>query len=352
MLERLWDTLAANPTGQEARPLEVLLEVPEGSRTSDLERLRTSPTTVSGKALTAALGRAAEIGALGLGDADLSGVPRRRVVELARYSMAGKAPALRRRPDQRRLATLLATVVYLEAKAVDDALDLFDVLMTNDLLARANRESRDEKARRYPAVSRDAGKLAAAIAVLLAAHGQGPRAPVTGMVDSAAMQSLLAATSLEVGLLGRIAVAFALGFALGFERELRGAPAGDRTYALVGTAAAAVTAVCIDRSPQAVAGVLTGIGFIGAGMVFRGRGGMLTGVTSAATLLGVVAIGVVAGAGHLMLAVAVAALILVDLEIRYVPVLRILDGRRYTSRMKADEDMPDQATPGDRPPPA
>ena len=160
------------------------------------------------------------------------------------------------------------------------------------------------------------------------------------------MQALLAATSAEVGLLGRIAVAFALSFVLGFERELRGAPAGDRTYALVGTAAAAVTAVCIDRSPQAVAGVLTGIGFIGAGMVFRGHGGMLTGVTSAATLLGVVAIGVVAGAGHLLLAAAVAALILVDLEIRYVPVLRILDGRRYTDRMKGDEDMP-----GDRPPP-
>jgi hypothetical protein len=124
VLERLWATLAAMPTDQQARQLEVLLEVPEGSRTSDLERLRTGPTTVSGKALTAALGRAAEIAALGLGDADLSCVPRRRVVELARYGMAGKAPALRRRPDQRRLATLLATVVYLEAKAVDDALEL------------------------------------------------------------------------------------------------------------------------------------------------------------------------------------------------------------------------------------
>jgi len=63
----------------------------------------------------------------------------------------------------------LLAMVYLEAKAVDDALELFDVLMTNDLLARANRESGDEKARRYPAVSRDAGKLAAAVAVLLAA---------------------------------------------------------------------------------------------------------------------------------------------------------------------------------------
>jgi len=161
---------------------------------------------------------------------------------------------------------------------------------------------------------------------------------------------LLAAAPAEAGLLARIAVAFALAFALGFERELRGSPAGDRTYALVGTSAAAVTAVCITRSPQAVAGVLTGIGFIGAGMVFRGQGGMLTGVTSAATLLGVVAIGVVAGAGHLWLATAVAALILVDLEIRYVPGLRILDGRRYTNRMKGDEDMPGEAAPEGRSP--
>lgn len=45
--------------------------------------------------------------------------------------------------------------------------------MTNDLLARAYRESRDEKVRRYPSVSRDAGKLAAAVAVLLAATDDG-----------------------------------------------------------------------------------------------------------------------------------------------------------------------------------
>jgi Asp-tRNA(Asn)/Glu-tRNA(Gln) amidotransferase A subunit family amidase len=55
----------------------------------------------------------------------------------------------------------------LEARSVDDALELFDVLMTNDLLARAGRESRQEKLRRYPRLSRDAGRLAAAVGVLL-----------------------------------------------------------------------------------------------------------------------------------------------------------------------------------------
>ncbi len=136
-MQRLWDVLAALVTREQERRLERLLIVPDGSRVSDLERLRTSPTTVSGKSLVAALERVAELAALGFGSLDLSGVPQRRVVELARWGMAGKAPALRRHPRARRLATLLATVVYLEAKAVDDALELFDVLMVNDLMARA-----------------------------------------------------------------------------------------------------------------------------------------------------------------------------------------------------------------------
>lgn len=165
-MQRLWDVLAALVTREQARRLERLLIVPDGSRVSDLERLRTSPTTVSGKSLVAALERVAELAALGFGSLDLSGVPQRRVVELARWGMAGKAPALRRHPRARRLATLLATVVYLEAKAVDDALELFDVLMVNDLMARAQRQSAAEKVRQYPRVSRDAARLAAAVGVL------------------------------------------------------------------------------------------------------------------------------------------------------------------------------------------
>ncbi len=113
-MQRLWDTVAAMVTPAQARVLEALLEVPDGARISDLERLRTGPTTVSGKAMVAALDRVAELAALGLGCLDLDAVPHRRVVELARWGMAGKAPALRRHRSSRRLATLLATVVYLE----------------------------------------------------------------------------------------------------------------------------------------------------------------------------------------------------------------------------------------------
>jgi len=166
-MQRLWDTLAGLVTPAQARKLELLLEVPDGVRTSDLERLRKGPTSVSGKGMVAALDRVAELAALGFGSLSLDAVPQRRVVELARWGMAGKAPALRRHRYSRKLATLLATVMYLEAKAVDDALELFDVLMVNDLMARAQRQSTAEKVRQYPRVARDAARCAAAVAVLL-----------------------------------------------------------------------------------------------------------------------------------------------------------------------------------------
>ena len=58
-------------------------------------------------------------------------------------------------------------MIALSARATDDVLELFDLLMVTDLMSRADRESKDEKLRRYPRVSRNAGKLADAVRVLL-----------------------------------------------------------------------------------------------------------------------------------------------------------------------------------------
>src|SRR5690625_7480371 len=88
---------------------------------------------------------------------------------MASYGLAGKAPLLRRHDDPRRLATLLATVVHLQSRAVDDALELLDLLMTTRLLAQAERESVKEKVRRLPRLNAESAKLAAAVNVLLEA---------------------------------------------------------------------------------------------------------------------------------------------------------------------------------------
>ena len=151
----------------------------------------------------------------------------------------------------------------------------------------------------------------------------------------------------DLVLFGRVGLAFLLCYAVGFERALRGAPAGDRTFALVGTAAAAVTAVTIGPAPQAIGGVVTGIGFIGAGLVLRGDHGMIRGITSAAAMFAATGIGVVAGTGHGWLALFVSLLTVLDLELRYTPVLNRLDVHRYAHRMAddLDDDHPGDGAP-------
>jgi putative Mg2+ transporter-C (MgtC) family protein len=148
-------------------------------------------------------------------------------------------------------------------------------------------------------------------------------------------------THQDLVLFGRVGLAFVLCYGVGFERALRGSPAGDRTYSLVGTAAAAITAVTVGPAPQAIGGVVTGVGFIGAGLVLRGDHGMLKGVTSAAAMFAATAIGVVAGTGHPFLSVFVALLVVLDLELRHTPLLNRLDAHRYANRMVPDSDGDD-----------
>jgi putative Mg2+ transporter-C (MgtC) family protein len=135
-------------------------------------------------------------------------------------------------------------------------------------------------------------------------------------------------------------VAAALTYALGFERDLRGAPAGDRLFALIGVGAGIVGVLAAHGAPTALQGALTGIGFIGAGLVFREQQGhlqMIRGLTTAAAIFAAAAIGAAAGEGRLLLATAGTALALLVLEVRYIPLLRLLDGRRWASRFRNDE---------------
>jgi putative Mg2+ transporter-C (MgtC) family protein len=144
----------------------------------------------------------------------------------------------------------------------------------------------------------------------------------------------------DVDLIVRIAVGFTLAYLLGFERQLRGAAAGNRTFSMVGAAAAAVTSVTARSSPQAVAGVVTGVGFIGAGVVFHRQGGLIKGVTTAATIFAASAIGVVVGYGHLLVAAVTTAILLLTLELQHIPVLRWLDASANRDRFDEDRREP------------
>jgi putative Mg2+ transporter-C (MgtC) family protein len=157
----------------------------------------------------------------------------------------------------------------------------------------------------------------------------------------------------DLELLARVGVGFGLSYILGFERQLRGGVAGDRTFAVVGTAATAVTAVAAVNAPQAVAGVLTGIGFIGAGVVFKGRTGSVHGVTTAATLFAVAGMGIVTGYGYLLPALVMGIVFLALLELPNIPILHRIDARTYAARFLQDPDLTaqDKSSGADQPAP-
>ena len=139
-----------------------------------------------------------------------------------------------------------------------------------------------------------------------------------------------------------LVVAVALTYLLGFERDLRGAPTGDRVFALVGAGAGVVGIIATHGAPNALAGAITGIGFIGGGLVFRqafGSQQVVTGITTAAAIFAAAGIGAAAGQGRLLVASMATALCLFVLEIRHIRWLRMLEGRRW-ARYFPDDDKP------------
>lgn len=116
--------------------------------------------------------------------------------------------------------------------------------------------------------------------------------------------------------------------AIGAERQWRGHEAGLRTFGLVGLGSASLVTLSLDAFPNStdkvVAGIVTGIGFLGAGMLIR-SGSHVQNLTSAAASWASAALGSVFGAGRYVLGAVMACLALVLLEIPYVPLLRALD---------------------------
>lgn len=143
----------------------------------------------------------------------------------------------------------------------------------------------------------------------------------------------------------RLALAAALGGAIGAERELRDREAGFRTHLLVSLGAALFTLVSayawtdwrfstpeglVFDPTRIAAQIVTGIGFIGAGAIIR-QGLSIRGLTTAATLWIVAAIGMAAGAGYYTAAVVTTGLVLVSLW-----PLRLV-AHRVFSRLRAEE---------------
>ena len=132
------------------------------------------------------------------------------------------------------------------------------------------------------------------------------------------------------GMALRLLVAFGAGFLIGWERETHGRPAGLRTNILACVASAlamVISEVLFTQSAISIgsgswhpdparlgAGILTGIGFLGAGTILR-HANLVRGITTAATLWFVTVLGLTFGSGQFLLGLTGLALALVTLHI-------------------------------------
>jgi putative Mg2+ transporter-C (MgtC) family protein len=125
----------------------------------------------------------------------------------------------------------------------------------------------------------------------------------------------------QLAIVGRLAFAAALGAFIGLERELRGYPAGVRTVALVALGAALFTDISrlLGGEDRLAAGIVTGIGFLGAGVIFR-EGYTVRWITTAAALWSAAAIGMAVARELYLVAGLGAVLVFILLEAR--PVVR------------------------------
>jgi putative Mg2+ transporter-C (MgtC) family protein len=136
----------------------------------------------------------------------------------------------------------------------------------------------------------------------------------------------LDSTLANAAIAGRLLVAAVLGFLVGFEREYRGKAAGLRTFALIALGSATFTALAIERFPSSgdrvIQGVAAGIGFLGAGIIFQREEGIVEGLTTAASIWSVAAIGVLIGSSAYLAGIFATLLTVGILEVDRLPILR------------------------------
>ena len=126
----------------------------------------------------------------------------------------------------------------------------------------------------------------------------------------------------ELEMVLRLIMATVLGAVVGYQRERAAKPAGLRTHVLICVGAALFTIAslygfgAVADPARVAAGIVAGVGFLGAGAIIRRDEGLVAGLTTAATIWAVAAIGLAVGAGLYLVSAVTTVLILIVL---YLP---------------------------------
>ena len=150
---------------------------------------------------------------------------------------------------------------------------------------------------------------------------------------------------LEIGL--RLLISFALGTAIGLEREYRGKAAGLRTMIMICVGSTVFTELSIILGggiPDRIASnIVTGVGFLGAGVIFK-EGFNVTGLTTATTIWICAALGMAVGAGEYFIAIVTTGVVVIVLSVfnrAQAWIARIHQARSYKICFSHAQDLTD-----------
>ncbi|MGB5631837.1 MAG: Tn3 family transposase, partial [Waterburya sp.] len=164
--QRTWKILSKLPNSKQIENLEALIVVVEQARLTPLEQLRKSPTRKSAPSLVNALNRLVTIRALGINQLNVDKIPPIRFKTLSKTAFTLRAQAIARMPTERRIATLVAWAYVMEAIAIDDALDVLNLLV-KDILAKSQKDGKKNRLRTLKDLDHAALQLATACKVLV-----------------------------------------------------------------------------------------------------------------------------------------------------------------------------------------
>lgn len=164
--KRLWVKLASLPSSQQKVKLETLLEIPHGYYHSKLDLYRKGAVAISGPSFNDAMNRYKNLMAFDMQELDFSRIPPVRLKSLARYAGMVSFHKIARMPDDKRIALLLAFVKSFEIIALDEALDILDLLI-KDIAGKAKNSGQKKRLRTLKDLDKSALALAAACSLIL-----------------------------------------------------------------------------------------------------------------------------------------------------------------------------------------
>ena len=165
-INRLWRRLSSLPSKEQREKLETLLLTPDGQRISRFDRYRKGPVTISSPAFIGAVERFLELKAFNLYNLDFSRIPPVRLKNLARHAGVISMHKIARMPEDKRIAILVAFVKTFEVIALDDALDILDLLITG-IAGEAKKIGQKKRLRTLKDLDKSALALAAVGALIL-----------------------------------------------------------------------------------------------------------------------------------------------------------------------------------------